>query len=128
MKLIEQRLFKAQTPSSSIFEALKSLYMTFFSEVCRKASPRAAPIAIWSLLSQDSGSTEGFPATQKSLSLSHHSVNKINLQTSIIVYIYHLLLILLKRWFSKLPFCMNSYTRSSSLSSQQYPRSFTRLG
>lgn len=73
MKLIEQRLFEAQTPSSSIFEALKSLYMTFFSEVCRKASPRAAPIAIWSLLSQDSGSTEGFPATQKSLSLSQQN-------------------------------------------------------
>lgn len=36
--------------------------------------------------------------------------------------------LLLKRWFSKLPRVMNSYTRRSSLSSQQYPNSFTRFG
>ena len=74
MKLIEECLFnEAQTPSSSIFEALKSLYMTFFSEVCRKARPRAAPIAILSLLSQDSGSMEGVPAQQKVLPLSQQN-------------------------------------------------------
>ena len=54
-----------QTPSSSIFEALKSLYMTIFSEVCKKARPRAAPISILSLMSQESGSMLGFPAQPK---------------------------------------------------------------
>lgn len=39
--------------------------------------------------------------------------------------VHHLLL---KRWFSKLPLVMNSYARRSSLSSQQYPMSFTRFG
>lgn len=39
-----------------MFDALKSLYMTFFSVVCKKASPLAAPIAILILASQDSGS------------------------------------------------------------------------
>ena len=56
-----------QTPSSNIFEALKSLYMTFFSEVCRKARPRAAPITILSRMPQESGSMLGFPAQPKKL-------------------------------------------------------------
>ena len=54
-----------QTPSSSICEALKSLYMTFFSEVCKKARPQAAPISILSLMSQEIGSIIGFPAQPK---------------------------------------------------------------
>lgn len=33
-----------------------------FSEVCKKARPRAAPMAILSLNSQDNGSIFGFPA------------------------------------------------------------------
>ena len=37
-------------------------------------------------------------------------------------------LLLLKRWFSKLPFCIYSYTRSKSSPSKQYPNSFTRFG
>jgi hypothetical protein len=60
-----ERERERQTPSSSIFEALKSLYMTFFSEVCKKARPRAAPIAIFSRMSQESGSMFGFPAQPK---------------------------------------------------------------
>lgn len=36
--------------------------------------------------------------------------------------------ILLKRWFSKLPRGMNSYTSSRCSSSQQYPINFTRWG
>jgi len=59
--------------------------MTCFSDECRKASPRAAPMAILSLVLHGNGSVVP----------------------------------LLKRWFSRLPLDMNSYTRSSSLSSPQ---------
>lgn len=39
-----------------MFEDLKSLYITDFSEVCKKPKPLAAPMAIFNLISQDSGS------------------------------------------------------------------------
>lgn len=35
--------------------------MIFFSELCKKDSPRAAPIAIFSRLSHESGSTAELP-------------------------------------------------------------------
>lgn len=38
------------TESSRMLEVLKSLYMTGFSAPCRKASPLAAPIAIFNLV------------------------------------------------------------------------------
>jgi len=38
--------------------------MTCFSEACRKASPRAAPIAILSRVLKESGSMFGFPAQE----------------------------------------------------------------
>ena len=58
---------KELTPSSNIFEALKSPYMTWFTELCKKARPRAAPIAILILLSQDSRSLFGIPACNQFL-------------------------------------------------------------
>ena len=67
LKVWEARVKERQTPSSSIFLVLKSLYMTFFSELCRKARPRAAPTIILSLMFQESSSLLGFPAQPKKL-------------------------------------------------------------
>jgi hypothetical protein len=52
-----------QTLSRSIHEALRPLYVTLFSKLCKKARPRAAPMAIFSSMSQESGS--GFTAQPK---------------------------------------------------------------
>ena len=38
--------------------------MICFSEACKKASPRAAPIAILNRVFQESGSMLGFPAQE----------------------------------------------------------------
>lgn len=46
-----------------MFEDLKSLYMTVFSDVCKKARPLAAPMAIFSLISHESGSGPSASAT-----------------------------------------------------------------
>lgn len=39
--------------------------MIFLSELCKKASPRAAPMAIFSLMSHESGSIALLPEQQK---------------------------------------------------------------
>lgn len=104
--------------------------MTFLSEAWRKARPRAAPMAILSRKSQDKGSMAGFSAQT-----NNPTINLIYLwhaKSLAFFFSPHLTLfrqfLLLKRWFSKLPFGINSYTRSSSVSSKQYPNNLTRLG
>lgn len=47
--------------------------MICFSEVCKKAKPLAAPIAILSLVSQDSGSVLVFPNSKQK-----HKHNELN--------------------------------------------------
>jgi hypothetical protein len=49
------------TESNKTFEALKSRYMTGFSSSWRKASPFAAPTAIFSLVNQ--GKAAEYPAS-----------------------------------------------------------------
>lgn len=43
------------TESSRILEALKSRYITGGSELCKKHRPRAAPMAILTLVAQERG-------------------------------------------------------------------------
>lgn len=45
-----------------MLDALKSLYMICLSDECRKARPRAAPMAIFILVLHESGSNAAPPA------------------------------------------------------------------
>lgn len=47
-----------------MLDALKSRYMICFSDVCKNASPRAAPMAILSLRFHDNGSKAAPPASK----------------------------------------------------------------
>lgn len=51
--------------------ALKSLKMSF-SDVCKNAKPRAAPTAILSRMSQESGSIPGLPAKPNNSAKKHN--------------------------------------------------------
>ena len=53
-----------------MLDALKSRYMICFSDVCKNARPRAAPIAILSLRLHDNGSKAAPPAGKWYLYLS----------------------------------------------------------
>lgn len=61
-----------------MFEVLKSLYMICTSEVCKKAKPRAAPIAILSLLSQDSGSVLDLPTRNENSEVKQNKFVMVN--------------------------------------------------
>lgn len=85
MRLVKNRPQKiGQTVSRSIFDALKSLYITSFSAECKKAKPLAAPIVILILFSQERGSMEERPDHHRNQRLAQTIMND---QISLILHL-----------------------------------------